>query len=83
MQMNVHNIVHWPEMLSKWGPAWSYSNFNPESMNGWIRKKCYGTGKMVAKAATRFVQAKMLSRDVLKLKDQKLKACCLEQLNLP
>ena len=80
MSMNVHNVVHWPSMLSKWGPAWNYSNFNPESLNGWI---CYGTGVMTAKADTRFIQAKTLYPGAKHTSDANLRSFCLQQLNLP
>ena len=83
MTLNVHNMIHWPTMVERWGPAWGCSNFNPESLNGWIKRQVYGKGSMITKAAMRFIQAKEVSKETLKLCDSKLRSYCLTQLQIP
>ena len=76
MTLNMHNVLHWPSIIYRWGPAWNYSNYNPESLNGWIRRRCYGTGWMITKASTRFIQAKSIVREVQDEPDSDIRRFC-------
>ena len=83
MSLNVDNLLHWPTVIERWGPAWGYSNFNPESLNGWLKRRVYGRNQMMTKSATRFIQAKTIAQDVLQHNQENVKKFCLSQLQIP
>jgi hypothetical protein len=64
--MNVHNILHLPAMVKKWGPLWGWSCFPFESYNGDIIACVHGKGN-VCKDVFWHLQAQ--KRVNLKVKD--------------
>ncbi|XP_066933614.1 uncharacterized protein [Clytia hemisphaerica] len=72
--LNVHNLYHLCDYVEWWGPAWCWSCFGFESLNGEVLKRVHGTKNTTKQILLRFaaikeVREKLLSsktRDVVK-----------------
>lgn len=59
---NLHQLIHMPSCVTRWGPLWGLSNYRFESFNGDLLKFVKGSNAVEMQIADRFVR-KMLLRN--------------------
>ncbi len=65
--LNFHSLIHMCEFVSRWGPLWCYSTFGFENFNGFLKRHCHGTRKVLPQLiqSVRMRQALPLLKDRL------------------
>ena len=48
---NVHSLIHLCDFVKDWGPLWTFSCFQFENLNGYIRNHCHGTRNVLPQFA--------------------------------